>query len=162
MKTRKTLILIIIVLLVSATGAFAATGGTAAVGVEGALNFGQAGGMPMGAMILLHFPQVPIMWGIGLDSAMDIGLTGDYWFTQGTMASILSWYVGIGGYMYLGLGSDPVGFSAGARIPLALQLWPFGRKLEFFIEVAPALGISIIPTGFDWHLQSAIGLRYWF
>jgi hypothetical protein len=160
MKTRKTLILILIVLLLGTTGAFAAKGSGLALGVEGALSFGGVGGMPMGAMILLHVPQMPIMWGIGIDNALDIAVTGDYWFWHSNIGSIFSMYAGIGGYLTLSTG--PFDLGVGARIPIGLQAWPFGQNLEIFLEVTPALGVSFIPTGFNWHVQSALGLRYWF
>jgi hypothetical protein len=45
---------------------------------------------------------------------------------------------------------------------VGVQSWPFGKQIEVFLEGAPAIGISVVPTAFDWHLQAAIGLRYWF
>jgi hypothetical protein len=162
MKTRKTMTLILILLLLGGTSAFAAQGGLA-IGIEGALNFGGVGGMPAGALIVFRLPQLPVMWGIGFDSAYNIGATGDYWFWHYNLGSVFALYAGIGGYMRLGLGSSPVTFAGGARIPVALQAWPFGKNLELFLEAAPAIGISIIPTAFDGvRMQAAIGLRYWF
>jgi hypothetical protein len=160
MKTRKIIVIALVMALVAAAGAFA-KGGGAAIGVEGALSWNGNGGMPMGGMLTFRVPQLPIIWGLGIDSSLDIGATGDYWFAHGNLASIFSWYAGIGGYVNIWM-TNPIELGAGARIPLGLQAFPFGSKLELFLEVAPAAGISIIPTGFGWHLQSALGLRYWF
>ncbi|MGA2976399.1 MAG: hypothetical protein ABSF77_13900 [Spirochaetia bacterium] len=157
---KKILFLVLVVLLASATGAFAAKGSGLAIGGEGSLYFGGSGGMPMGAMLTLHLPKFPMMLGIGIDSSLDIGVTADYWVARGNLASIFGWYVGVGGY--LTLYSSPFDLALGGRIPIALQAWPFGQSFEIFLEVAPAVGFSLIPTGFDWHIQSALGFRFWF
>jgi len=99
------------------------------------------------------------MIGIGVDSNVDIGLTADYWFAHGNIVSIFDYYAGVGGYLALSPNASYV--AAGARIPLGLQAWPFGSVFELFLEVAPAVGVSFVPTGFDWHLQGALGFRFW-
>ena len=158
---KKTRMVLIVVMLLSATGAFAARGGGFAIGGEGALYFAGsgAGGLPSSAMLTVHFPGFPLMLGLGFSSANAFGLTADYWFAHGNLASVLDYYVGVGGYLSL----DGGGYgTVGARVPLGIQLWPVGQVLELFVEVAPALGIYLVPTGFEWHLQGAIGLRFWF
>jgi hypothetical protein len=157
---KKIFIAAIVVMLLAATGSFAAGGTGLAIGGEAALTFAGTGGLPMGAMLMLHLPRFPLMLGIGVSTTPAIGLTADYWAAQGKIVSIFDWYFGIGGYLLLNL--NPVDISLGARIPLGLQMWPLGRSLEIFIEVAPAVGVSLIPTGFDWHFQGALGLRFWF
>jgi hypothetical protein len=156
---KKTLVILFVVMLVSATGAFAARGGGFAIGGEGALYFAGNGGLPSSAMLTVHFPRFPLMLGLGFSSASAFGLTADYWFAHGNMVSILDYYVGLGGYLSLDGSGDG---SVGARLPIGIQLWPVGQTLELFIEVAPALGIYIVPTAFEWHLQGALGLRFWF
>jgi hypothetical protein len=157
---KRILILVIAVMLVAATGAFAAGGTGLAVGGEASLAFAVTGGLPMSAMLMLHLPRFPLMLGIGASTAPALALTGDYWAAQGKIVSIFDWYIGIGGYLLLDF--NPGDISLGARIPIGLQLWPLGRTLEIFIEMAPAVGVSLIPTGFGWHLQGALGLRFWF
>jgi hypothetical protein len=157
---KKVLVLVFAVMMIATTGAFAAKGGGLAIGGEGALAFAGTGGLPMGAMLMLHLPQLPLMLGIGVSTSPAVGLTADYWFAHGALFSIFDWYVGIGGYLTVDL--NPTGLAAGGRIPIGLQIWPFGQNLEFFLEVAPAVGVSLIPTGFDWHVQAALGLRFWF
>ena len=51
---------------------------------------------------------------------------------------------------------------SGDESPSGLQVWPFGQMFELFLEIAPAVGVSFIPTGFDWHFQGALGFRFWF
>ena len=157
---KKILVVAIAVMLLGATGAFAAGGTGLAIGGEASLSFAGTGDLPMSAMLMLHFPRFPLMLGIGASAAPAIGLTADYWAAQRKLIKILDWYVGIGGYLLLNL--EPADISLGARIPIGLQIWPIGKTLEIFIEVAPAVGVSLVPTGFDWHLQGALGLRFWF
>jgi hypothetical protein len=143
-----------------ATGAFAARGGGLAIGGEGALYVAGSGGLPMSAMLLVHLPQFPAMIGIGLSSAPAVGLTVDWWAAHGNLGSIFSWYLGVGGYVSVDFGAS-ASISAGGRLPIGLQAWPVGQVLEIFVELAPAVGIILVPTGFDWHLQGAVGLRFW-
>jgi hypothetical protein len=158
---KKVLVLAFVILMVGATGAFALGGDGLAIGGETALHMGGTGGLPVGGMLLLHLPGFPLMIGVGVSSAPAVGVTADYWFAYGPESGIIGWYVGIGGYMRIDL--EPNSFAFGARLPLGLQLWPLNRRnLEFFLEVAPAVGVRFVPTGFDWHLQAALGIRYWF
>ncbi len=157
---KRILIVALVLMLLASTGAFAARGGGFGIGGEGALYFAGTGGLPVYAMLTLHFPRVPLMFAIGVTQALDIGFTADYWFAHGNLGGPFSYYVGIGGYLALSPGSG--GIAAGGRLPLGLQLWPFGQSFEIFLEVAPAVGVSIVPTGFDWHLQGDLGFRFWF
>ncbi len=158
---RKVAVIACAILMIVATGSFALGGNGLAIGGETAINFGGTGGMPVGGMLLIHLPDFPLMLGIGVSSAPAVGLTADYWFAYGPTSGVIGWYVGFGAYMRLDL--DPNSFAVGARLPLGLQLWPLkARHLELFIEGAPAVGVRFVPTAFDWHIQAAIGLRYWF
>jgi hypothetical protein len=159
---KKTRVLILALILVcGASRSFAAAKGSGlAIGGEGALYFGGTGGLPMAAMLMLHLPQFPLMFGVGVTNAPAFGLTADYWAAHGTITSIFAWYFGVGGYLSVDLGST-TSLTAGARIPIGLQAWPVGNVLEIFLEAAPAVGIVLVPTGFEWHIQGAIGLRFW-
>jgi hypothetical protein len=157
---RKVTVIACAILMIVATGSFALGGDGLAIGGETAINFGGTGGMPVGGMLLIHLPSFPLMLGIGVSSAPAVGLTADYWFANGA-SGIIGWYVGAGAYMRIDL--RPNSFAFGARLPIGLQLWPLkAGHLELFIEAAPAVGVRFVPTSFDWHLQAALGLRYWF
>lgn len=156
-KTRA--LLLAVLLLCGATSAFAKGSGFA-IGGEGAMYLAGAGGLPMSAMLLLHIPQVPLMFGIGVSNPLALAVTADYWAAHGNLGSVFSWYAGIGGYLAVDLGPSGT-ITAGGRIPIGLQAWPVGSVLELFIEIAPAVGIVLVPTGFDWHFQGAVGLRFW-
>ena len=155
---RRILVIALAIMLLASAGAFARSSGFA-IGGEGSVSYSGIGGLPVYAMLTLHFPRFPIYFGIGVDAAADIGFTADYWFAHGNLGSIFAYYVGIGGY--LALAPNVPAFAGGARLPLGLQLWPFGSVFEIFLEVAPAVGVSFVPTGFDWHLQGAVGFRFW-
>jgi hypothetical protein len=158
---QKTRALVLLVLLTCGlSSAFAARRGGLAIGGEGALSVAGTGGLPMSAMLLLHLPEVPLMFGIGVNNAPAVALTADYWAAHGNISSIFSWYFGIGGYASVSFAS-PASISAGGRIPIGLQAWPVGSVLEIFLEVAPAVGVVLVPTGFEWHLQAAVGARFW-
>ncbi len=154
---KKILILVLIALIGVSTAAFAA--GNFAIGGEGALYFAGTGGLPSGAMLTLKLPQFPLMLGIGVTFPLSIGVTADYWIAHGNIVSIFDWYVGVGGYASVDV--SPVDVSVGGRVPIGLQIWPFGKTLEIFVEAAPAVGVSFIPTAFSWHVQGALGLRFW-
>ena len=148
------------VLLCAVAGTAAAKDSGFAIGGEGALYLAGAGGLPVAAMITFHVPQIPLMFGIGVQNPLAIAVTADYWAAHGTFTRIFAWYAGIGGYLSFDV--EPGGtITAGGRIPIGLQAWPFGRVVEVFLEVAPAVGVVLVPTGFDWHLQGAVGLRVW-
>lgn len=147
-------------LLCAAAGTISAKGAGFAIGGEGALYLAGAGGLPMSAMLTFHIPQVPLMFGIGVQNPFAVAATADYWAAHGSLGSIFAWYAGVGAY--LSFNFAPGGnVAAGGRIPIGLQLWPFRDVLELFVEIAPAVGIILVPTGFDWHLQGAVGLRFW-
>jgi hypothetical protein len=43
-----------------------------------------------------------------------------------------------------------------------MQIWPINNGLELFLELAPAVGVQLVPTTFDWRFQGALGVRFWF
>jgi hypothetical protein len=158
MKRTHSVVLAAILLCVVA-GSASAKGSGFAIGGEGALNLAGSPGLPMSAMITFHVPQVPLMFAVGVGSPFAIGATADYWAARGTLTSIFAWYLGVGGYFsYI---SDGGSVAVGGRIPIGLQAWLLRQTLEIFVEGAPAVGVVLVPTGFDWHLQAAVGVRVW-
>jgi hypothetical protein len=153
---KKILIIVCIILLASSTGAFAAKGSGFAIGGEGSLDFAGIG-LPGGALLTLHLPRFPLMLGIGVSTPLAVALTADYWIAHGPLASIFTWYVGVGGYFTFGSSSADIG----ARVPIGIQIWPLGQTLELFLEIAPAVGVIFVPTAFAPHVQGALGFRIW-
>ena len=157
-KTRA--LVLAIVLACSATSVLEAKESGMAIGGEGSLYLAGNGGLPAAAMFVFRLPILPLMFGVGVSTTPALGVTVDYWAAHGHLASIFDWYLGVGGYLSVDFAS-PASVSAGGRIPIGLQAWPVGQVLEIFLEIAPAVGVSVVPTGFEWHLQGAIGLRVW-
>ena len=159
---KKTSLLTLVVLLTAATGAFAVKGNGLAIGAElSSNNFNSWGGM-----LNLHIPNVPLHFAIGGYSGngnSGIDLKIDYWLLHGNFLGGLDWYVGLGGYFGSQLQPDSR-FTIGPRLPLALQVWPMGERLEIFFELAPAwLPITNNGTSFgNFVVQPAIGFRIWF
>ncbi len=158
---RKIIIIVCAILILCSTAGFGAARGSGfAIGGEGSLYFAGSGGLPASAMLTFHLPRLPLMLAIGVSNPFAIAMTGDYWFYHHALVSILDFYAGLGGYF--SFNPNAGNGSLGARLPLGIQLWPFGQVLEIFVEVAPALGVSLVPTGFEWHFQGAVGFRIWF
>lgn len=157
---KKILFVVFAIMLLATSGAFADKGTGWAVGGEGSLYLAGNGGLPSAAMFLLHIPKIPLMFGLGISNPFSIGITADYWFAHGNLVSILDYYVGVGAYAQIF--TDPSNVILGGRVPFGLQVWPVGQTLEVFLELAPAFGVSVAPTEFEWHLQGAVGLRFWF
>jgi hypothetical protein len=156
---KRILVLAVAIAALSAAAVFPAGKGSGfAVGGEGSMAFAGIGGLPMSAMLTLHLPQFPVMLGIGVSTPFAIGVTADYWLAQGNLGSIFGWYAGAGGYLSV----SETQVSLGGRIPIGLQVWPLGQVFEVFVEVAPAVGLILVPTSFDWHFQGAVGFRFWF
>lgn len=155
---KKTRALVVAGLLLLAAGGTVSARGFA-IGGEGALYLAGAGGLPMSAMLTFHVPQVPLMFGLGVQSPFAIAITADYWAAHDTLGRYLSWYAGVG--LYGAFDFSGGNAAIGGRIPIGLQVWPLRDALELFVEIAPAVGIVFVPTGFDWHLQGAVGLRIW-
>jgi hypothetical protein len=155
---KKRFIIVVAVLALAATGAFAKGSGFA-LGGEGVFPI-TGTSLPTSAMLTFHIPRVPMMFAVGVTNPLAIGFTADYWFADGKIGGPFDWYVGIGAWASFAW--NPTGFALGGRIPLGIQAWPFGSNLELFVELAPAIGVSLVPTAFEWHLQGALGLRFWF
>ena len=160
MMRKSRVVLLAALLVLAACGSAWAKGSGFAIGGEGALYLAGNGGLPMSAMLTFHVPQVPLMFGLGVRNPLAIAATADYWAAHGSLTNIFAWYAGIGAYLSFDV-SPGGSITAGGRIPIGLQAWPVGQVLELFVEVAPAVGVILVPTGFDWHLQGAVGLRVW-
>ncbi|HYW84760.1 MAG TPA: hypothetical protein VFB30_15965, partial [Spirochaetia bacterium] len=115
---KKILIVACVIMLLATTGAFAAREGGWAIGGEGSLYLAGNGGLPAGAMFLLHVPKIPLMFGLGINSPFSVGLTADYWFAHGNLVSFLDYYVGVGAYGQIF--TSPSNVELGGRVPFGL------------------------------------------
>ncbi|HET6451299.1 MAG TPA: hypothetical protein VFI08_08305 [Spirochaetia bacterium] len=157
-KSTRSIVLVALLLCAVSASVFARGTGFA-IGGEGGLYLAGNGGLPTSAMITFHVPQVPLMFGVGVNQPFAIAATADYWAAHGNLPSVFAWYAGVGAYAAINTNGGSV--TVGGRIPIGLQAWVLKQTLELFVEAAPAIGVSFVPTGFDWHLQAAVGLRFW-
>jgi hypothetical protein len=154
--------------------------------------FGTAAGH--GGAITFKAPSLPVFWGISFGagsnsdtSYFSLGLTGDYYFLDQKISGPLGWYVGIGGfgdfyshsYKYQSKTWTYSYLDLGARLPVGLSLQPL-NFLEFFLDIAPSIGLGIDFEGKDkdypinggvyheggmgvfWGAPVELGFRFWF
>jgi len=155
---KRKLILFLAVLSLAGSGSLFAWG----VGVEGGLPL--VGGLPGNNLMLsLKLDGSPLL-GIGvgnLDGDPSIGVIADFWLIQEKLGGPLGIFLGPGAYVGIQTG-DNSSVSLGGRLPVGLQIFPF-NWFELFVEIAPALGVTINDSmSFDWNIQGALGLRFWF
>ena len=150
------------------------------LGVEGTFGVGGYGAYGLGGfMLTVKFDNAPYL-GIGADFGQwggNLGLTADWWLINNRIGGPVYWYLGIGPYLgmrwydtvyyaYRYPGHPTIGLQAGLRVPIGLHF--FATKwFELFGEFAPSIGVGF--WGYDgtvvypdWHLQGAIGVRFWF
>ncbi len=160
---KKGLILVIILvvgLLAVPTAAFAKPSGFAIGAEVASVNFQGWGGR-----LVFHLPVVPLYFGVGgvfTSGGSAIDVTVDYWLLHNHLSGMVDFYLGLGGYLAVGTGSQS-SFALGARLPIGLQIWPLGSVLEIFLEVAPAW-VPVNANGTDlglFEVQPAVGFRIW-
>ena len=128
------------------------------------------GGGVMGGDIglALKLPSMPIFWGVNLNlnsSGLGLRATGDYYFIdEGLFAEDsfkLDWFLGLGGYLSLGLWSDGLHAGLGARAPVGLS-WHITKEFELWLDLAPSLGLGLSPLNFpEWNVAGELGFRMW-
>ncbi len=135
-----------------------------AMAIGGAFSLDPIGNGAYGTALSLKLDSFEPLLGISARASggtFNLGVTADWWMDHAPLAGILSLYVGPGGYLSLALG-DNTNINIGARLPVGLQIFPID-PLELFLEVAPAIGISLSPLSFPiFDFQGAIGFRFWF
>jgi len=185
---KKILITILLALILATGSVFADHPKGFGIGITGNYGIGWGGA---GTALALKFPGVPVFWtaNLGFDSDFTrIGITGDNYLIDQKLASVLHWYLGLGGWFdyyskkasWFGKEYYAASFGFGARLPIGLSLQPV-PILEVFLEAAPSLGILIKTEakykdflGFEhvwqesgtdfpaWGVPVVLGLRFWF
>ena len=153
----KIVILALVLVLATAVLGFGATWGVGA-----SFGIDALGGLPNQAMLSFKAPQIPVLWGLGLqvgEEEANLGLTADWWLYTTNLFSFVNLYVGPGLYAAL---PDP--FELGGRVPVGLNAYPVD-VFEIFLEVAPTLVVISGREGInipDFAVQGAFGFRFWF
>jgi hypothetical protein len=149
---KKTLLLSVLMLLMTGTILSAKSHSSgSATGTGIGIVVGYPGNVGLSIKIQ-NFPVLGLSWYLGQSSYF--GGTIDWWFINNSLESNFYWYLGFGGYVWLG---HSVGL--GPRLPIGLQWFPGGSPFEIALEVAPAL--SLLP-GIDFVFQGSLAFRYHF
>ncbi|MFP3960644.1 MAG: hypothetical protein ACLFUX_10785 [Spirochaetaceae bacterium] len=154
---RKMVVLVLALLMATAVAGFGATWGVGA-----SFGIDALGGLPNQAMLSVKVPQLPVLWGLGLqvgENEANLGLTADWWLYTTNLFSFVNLYVGPGLYAAL---PDPL--ELGGRVPIGINAYPV-EVFEVFFEVAPAMVLVSDRSGItipDFAVQGAFGFRFWF
>jgi hypothetical protein len=121
-----------------------------------------------GAALSVNTPAIPgTVQNLSLKFSTDyfsFSVSDDWWVIQETLTGALDFYVGLGFYAGMSVidNGDP-DFALGGRAPIGLSIKPIDFA-EFFLEVAPAMGLGFEPEIHfpSWYVQGALGFRLWF
>jgi hypothetical protein len=142
----------------STAAVFADHPGGLGIGLQGGWSGGVGGGLS------LKVPSLPVFWTIdaSFSNGIGLGVAGDYYIFDQDFAKGLGWYLGVGGFGYIGL-YDPLGLAAGARVPIGLSWRPIDL-LEIYLQVVPSIGLQVLPKIDLWpnFFGGNLGIRLWF
>ena len=158
--------LVLVALLALSMAAYADHPNKLGIGIVGGSGYG-SGTIGGDIGLALKLTSMPIYWqaNVRLSSGyFGLGVTGDkYFYDQNLLREgsfKLDWFLGLGGYANLGLG-DSAAAAIGARVPVGLS-WHITKEFELWLDVAPSLGIGIVPFNFpDWNVGGELGFRVW-
>ncbi|QEN08741.1 hypothetical protein EXM22_12360 [Oceanispirochaeta crateris] len=138
-------------------------------GLGAAYTFGlDSEGNNKGAALSINTPAIPgtvqnVRLAFNGSEYFNFSISDDWWVIQENISGDLDFYVGLGFYTGIVITEDDSDFSLGGRVPIGLTMKPIDF-LEFFLEVAPAMGVGFKPTIYfpSWNVQAALGMRLWF
>jgi hypothetical protein len=159
-------IIVLAVLLALSSAAYADHPNKLGIGIVGGSGYGN-GTIGSDIGLALKLQGMPIYWQLNVhltEGYLGLGATGDlYFYDQNLLkegAFKLDWFLGLGGYGNLGLGATATA-AIGARMPVGLS-WHITPQFELWLDVAPSLGVSVIPFEFpNWYLDGEVGFRVW-
>jgi len=161
----KKLVMVITLAVILAVGAaYADHPDGFGIGVQFGGNSYWGGYWSSGGALTLKIPSLPIFWAVNFamgPSYMWLNLSGDYYLIDNRLIETLHWYLGVGGYVGIGMG-NPLGLDFGARLPIGLSWQPLDL-LEIYLQVVPSIGLGILPgIGLGGGLGGNLGIRLWF
>jgi hypothetical protein len=171
---KKILVVVLVLFLTITAGTFADHPSGTGIGINFRYDVGGGG---VGPALSLKLKPVPVYWGISLGINKDwfgLNVAGDYYFIDKSLIPEikLGWYLGVGGYVGMwfwqdnyrpgwATGNSAMSLALGARLPVGLTWQPLDF-LEVFFDVAPRLGLSVLPVHFpDWGVDFDLGVRLW-
>ncbi|GHU99652.1 hypothetical protein FACS189483_09150 [Spirochaetia bacterium] len=147
-------------LALSTAAVFADHPGGFGIGVQGGYGGGLGGGLT------LKFSALPVYWTIDASSGW-LGIAGDYYILDKDFFPGFGYYLGVGGFINLGLWNNAgFDFGGGVRGVAGLSWRPI-PLLEVYAQFTPSLGIHIYTNGIggigfwpNWY-GGGLGLRFW-
>ncbi|MGC8765449.1 MAG: hypothetical protein ACP5QT_06155 [Brevinematia bacterium] len=155
---KKLLITLFLLSTLSISG-FSAGKNLTGVGIYGNLIGGGAGNFGTGIGLTLKFGNFPVLgaeWMFG--DASRIAVSCDYWIVNDHLTGALNYYLGVGGFLGIGIAHDNAAIDFGGRIPIGLQIIPV-NNFEIFAEFAPLVGF--FPT-LNLNFALRLGIRVHF
>ena len=129
------------------------------VGIYGNLVGGGSGSLGTGIGLTLKFGNFPVLgaeWMFG--EATRVAVSCDYWIVNEHLTGALNYYIGVGGFLGVGIGGNNAAIDFGGRVPIGLQILPV-KNFEIFVEFAPLVGF--FPT-LNLNFSARIGIRLHF
>jgi hypothetical protein len=170
-KLKKIALIVMVLLLIGGTAAFADHPDGLGIGVISGGSVGLGGFGFGGVDLSLKLPDIPIYWGINLNfgNYFGLGVSGDYFLIDDTFLSEgivdLAWYLGVGAYANLVIGDEYFGLAVGGRLPIGLSLQLDAIPdvpLEIFLQAVPSIGLAVLPDpDLDFYVPLQAGIRIW-
>jgi hypothetical protein len=133
------------------------------IGAQG--GFGGFGG---GGQVAFQFSNSPIIFALGVhvyDGNLRVSLASDWWIINPVLTSgdnwSLNWFFGVGLGAWVGFNDFNLG--AQVRVPIGINFYCLDKRLEFFLQGVPNVGIGIVPIDIPaggW-VSANLGFRYW-
>jgi len=161
---KKILALVALLLIFTATGAFA-------FGIGLQYNGNASRVFTNGVAVTFKVDSIPLIFAANwnfADDSTEFGFTGDYWVLNNKITNVgsasLNWFLGIGFFANFAFPDDEFYFASGGRIPLGLNMFIAKGVFEPFLQVAPSFGIQVIPNldTTDLFFPISAGFRIWF
>jgi hypothetical protein len=152
-------VLAALLLVFSATGAF-----SFGIGLQGGGGF-SGSNFNGGGAVTFKLDSLPLIFAVSAGASANgfsLGLTGDYWLDNPTITGPLGWYYVVGAGVGIGGFDGNFSLNVNAHIPLGINVFLLDNKFEAFLQVAPGFGVGIIPFGFGFSFDGALGFRYYF
>jgi len=182
---KKILLVFVLVAIIVTGTAFAADPRPKGLGIGASWGYDggwSGGGGNNGANLALKLPSLDPYLGVSLRlgggnnySWFSVGATFDWNMVGGDLASILGWYIDLGGYVGF-WASSTSGNSAndwsrvnlGLRLPIGLTIKPI-EILDIFVAFVPSIGLGLRVSGDagdDFHFPDGgwgfnVGIRLW-
>lgn len=152
-------VIFLVILLFGSTSLF-----SFGIGIQGGADIGESS--VGGLAITFKLDTQPWVFAANAQISSNlfgIGLSADNWLINDTIVGPLKWFIGWGLYGNVLITTNDVGFGAGARLPVGLNMNLVDGFIEPYLQIAPSIGFSAYKNfGFNWFIPINLGIRFWF